>query len=159
MSTRSGGGPKGLSGWSTKKKQLFAASLTVAVNFYWKVWNYHKLFKFWTYFFLWSRTKDFCLLFLKLWTFPEKFKLSRTIFWFWKKSYATYNQSTENPSEQYVGWTDTSSNFIFNISGVIPLLENHLFLPRNLLIDLCKIANFKNKFTIILLYCALNAIF
>ena len=42
---------------------------------------------------------------------------------------------TENPIEKYVGWTDTSSIFIFNISGVIPLFENHFsylkILPRN----------------------------
>ena len=47
---------------------------------------------------------------------------------------------TGYPIERYVGWTVTSSKFIFNISGVIPLVENHFLfmkiLPRNLWIDL-----------------------
>ena len=48
---------------------------------------------------------------------------------------------TRYPIEIYVGFAVTSSKFIFYISGVIPLLENHFLylkiLPRNLLIDLC----------------------
>ena len=34
---------------------------------------------------------------------------------------------TRYPIEKYVGWATLSSNFIFNISGVIPLLEKPFF--------------------------------
>ena len=33
--------------------------------------------------------------------------------------------NTANPIEKYIDWMDRSSHFIFNISGVIPLFENH----------------------------------
>ena len=66
--------------------------------------------------------------------------------------------TTENPIEKYVGWTDTSSYFIFEISGALLDLEN-LFLclkilPGNLWIDLCihiyrLIYNIKHQITII----------
>ena len=67
----------------------------------------------------------------------------------WQTEYYTYSKLpfsslvgyTGYPIEKYVGWMATSSYFIFNISGVIPLLENHFLylkiLPRNLWIDLC----------------------
>ena len=38
---------------------------------------------------------------------------------------------TRYPIEGYVGWAVTSSKFIFNISGVIPLFENHFFVFEN----------------------------
>ena len=47
---------------------------------------------------------------------------------------STGKEITGYPIEKYVGWTVTLSNFIFNISSVIPLLE---ILPQNLWIDLC----------------------
>ena len=64
----------------------------------------------------------------------------------------------QDPIERYVGWAVTLSKFIFHISGVIPLLENHFLylkiLPRNLWIDLCiriaNISNIKHHITIIL---------
>ena len=69
-----------------------------------------------------------------------------------------YKNTTRYPIERYVGWTDTSSKLIFNISGVIPLLENHFLylniLPRNLWIDICiyikqLISNIKHQITMI----------
>ena len=37
--------------------------------------------------------------------------------------------------EKYVGWTDTLSYFIFDISGEIPLLENHFLIKGNIYLE------------------------